>query len=277
MKLKISIKIIIAIMLSIAIITGNITAMEAENNEISKNVYIPLWMKPNTVIVYDNNLNYKIIQGGELSDADLIGRDDIASIGLTTTDLEYLAEPNIKVEYDLHGFYQNTYYPAPGEAKNNVYQLSPTNKNRSGTGVLADGATTGNYGQYMNYDTYKNQYNCLSRSGSLIDGTGRITYYFGTDGDYDTSPGKPYKLKKYDCATKMMVADVSSGTVVLAINTYNAKLGTYYKQDIGTLSIAILDIWCGKNSSDTANQAINNLTSSGGLDNIYSGQVMFYC
>jgi hypothetical protein len=97
------------------------TTLGAVNNEASEKVCIPLWMQPNTVIIYDNNLNYTIIEGGELSEADLIGRDDIASIGLT--DPELLAKPNTKVAYEQHGFFQNIYYLIPGTK--DEYRLSP--------------------------------------------------------------------------------------------------------------------------------------------------------
>jgi hypothetical protein len=67
-------------------------------------VYISLWMQPNTVIVFDSNLDYVIVQGGELSASDIIGREGIKAVGLTTTDPGMLAQPNTKVEYEQHGF-----------------------------------------------------------------------------------------------------------------------------------------------------------------------------
>jgi hypothetical protein len=92
--------------------------------------YVPLWMQPNTVIVYDDSLKYTVVSGGELTEEEISGREDILTIGLTTTDPEMIAEPNIKVEYDLHGFIQNIYYPVPG--KTGEYQLSkPSVPNKS--------------------------------------------------------------------------------------------------------------------------------------------------
>jgi hypothetical protein len=267
MKINKILSIIAVFILCTSLFTGNVMALGVGHNTVSHVVYIPLWMQPNTIIVYDDNLNYTIIQGGELSDADLVGRTDIELLGLTTTDPGFLAKPNTKVEYDLHGFHQNTFYQVPGTL--GEYRLSPPVLYRNGTGVLANGSNSGDYGQYTNYDTQTKQYNYLSRSGSTITGTGRITYYYGSTGDHSNT------LKKYDCATKMYSCDVTSGTAVTAKNTYTNpnKSKTFYKQDCGSLPSAILDIWCGTSSSDTSNQAIKDITSGGGLDNVYSGYI----
>jgi hypothetical protein len=228
-------------------------------------VYIPLWMQPNTVIVYDSNLDYEIVQGGELSASDLIGREDIEAVGLTTTDPAMLAKPNIKVVYEQHGFYQNHYYPDI----NGEYQLHPPARTRNNTGYLAPGESTGNYGGYNNYDTQTYQYNQLTRNpgGNIINGMGRITYYTGTTGDH-VNP-----LVKYDCATRKFDCDVPAGTLVTAKNIYTSpiKSQVFSKQDCGLLANAILDIWV--NTSDSTKQAIKELTTSGGLDNVYSGYI----
>ena len=86
-----------------------------------KIIYIPLWMQDNSVVYYDENLNRTIAQGGDLTEEEIIGRADIDPAqmygGMT-------AEPNTKVEYDLHGSIQNVYYLGGfGE-----YQLSDPTK-----------------------------------------------------------------------------------------------------------------------------------------------------
>lgn len=93
----------------------------AESLPAQDAVYVPTWMQPYTVIVYDDELNYTIIQGGELIAEDIEGREDIAAVGLESQDPDMIAKPNIKVEYDLHGFIQNIYYPVPGQP--GEYQL----------------------------------------------------------------------------------------------------------------------------------------------------------
>jgi hypothetical protein len=229
-------------------------------------VYTPLWMQPYTVIVYDSNLDYTIIQGGELSASDLIGREDIAMVGLTTTDPEMLAEPNTKVEYDLHGFHQNTYYLVPGTVDD--YQLSPPAalSRRYDTGGIAQN-TTYSYGSYLNCDTQQNQLNVLTRAITTITGSGRITYYYNVTGDHSNT------FMKYDCAAKQDYCDVPTGTSVLVKNTYTSpnKSQTFYKQDCGGLPRAILDIW--NHPTDSTKQPIKEITTNGTLDNVYSGAI----
>lgn len=86
-------------------------------------VYMPQWMKPFSVIIYDGNLEYTVVEGGELSEEEIAESEDIALIGLESHEVDMLAEPYTKVEYDLHGFIQNVYYRVPGTA--DQYQLAP--------------------------------------------------------------------------------------------------------------------------------------------------------
>lgn len=85
-------------------------------------VYVPLWMKPYSVIIYDENLNYTVVQGGELTPEEIAQSEEIAVIGYEDHSDDMLAYPNIKAEYDLHGFIQNIYYRVPGTT--DQYQLS---------------------------------------------------------------------------------------------------------------------------------------------------------
>ena len=267
MKTKRFLAFILTIAVIIVMTNFNLIA-EASVSKTLKDIYIPLWMQPDTVIIYDENVNYTIIKGGELSEDEIAGREDIAVIGLINTEPGFIAEPNTKIEYDKYGFHQNTYYLWPG-AKND-YRLSPPSLKRNGTGYLAMNTTTGNYGLYMNHDTKQNQYNNLSRlSNNTITGTGKITYYYGVTGDQSNA------LKKYDCATRKYDCDVPGGTAVTATNKYTSpnKSQTYYKWDCGGLSSAILDIWCGTSSGNTSNQAIRDISTNGDLENVYSGHI----
>lgn len=47
------------------------------------------------------------MEGGKLDAEDIVGRDDIAAVGLESRSEEILASPNTKVEYDSHGFIQD--------------------------------------------------------------------------------------------------------------------------------------------------------------------------
>ena len=94
--------------------TGNMT----DNRKI---VYIPLWMQDYSVVYYDGELNRTIAQGGELTEKEIAGREDIDPAQMYGS---MMAEPNTKVEYDLHGYIQNVYYLGGfGE-----YQLSDPTK-----------------------------------------------------------------------------------------------------------------------------------------------------
>ena len=72
-----------------------------------KIVYIPAWMENYSVVYYDKDLNRTIEQGGDLTEEEIAGREDIDPEQMYGT---LIAEPNTRVEYDLHGFIQNIYY-----------------------------------------------------------------------------------------------------------------------------------------------------------------------
>ena len=83
----------------------------------SKVVYIPMWMQDNSVVYYDADLNRTVESGGDLTEEEINSREDIDPENMYTI----AAEPNTKVEYDLHGFIQNIYYRG-GDGK---YYLDP--------------------------------------------------------------------------------------------------------------------------------------------------------
>lgn len=83
----------------------------------TKVVYLPTWMQDHSVVYYDADLNRTIESGGDLTEEEINSRKDISPEDMYTT----LAEPNTKVEYDLHGFLQNIYYRG-GDGK---YYLDP--------------------------------------------------------------------------------------------------------------------------------------------------------
>lgn len=234
----------------------------AGNSVSEDEVYVPTWMEAGSVIVYDEDLNCTVVEGGELDAGDIEGRDDIAAVGFESRSEEMLATPNTKVEYDSHGFIQNVYHLVPGTV--DEYQLSGPSKARKGSGVM-DAGTSHTYGSYMNYDTGKTQSCKLTRSkdGKTMTGTGRITYFTGEYGEAGS-----HKLVAYDCATKMDYDDVKGGTEVTAKNTYADKSQTYAKYDVGSLPKAILDIW-----SDGSVNPIKDITTNGKVDNVYSGRI----
>lgn len=87
--------------------------------EESAVVYVPLWMEEYSVVYYDADLNRTIETGRDLTEEEIASRDDIDPSMMYGS---VLAEPNTKVEYDLHGFLQNVYYLSDDGVS---YQLAP--------------------------------------------------------------------------------------------------------------------------------------------------------
>lgn len=96
-------------------------SQESDVQDGQKIVYIPAWMEDYSVVYYDEDLNRTIERGGDLTEEEIAGREDIDPEQMYGY---YIAEPNTKVEYDLHGYIQNVYYLGGfGE-----YQLSDPTK-----------------------------------------------------------------------------------------------------------------------------------------------------
>lgn len=226
--------------------------------------YIPLWMEPYSVVVYDEKGLPTVIEGGELSEEEIVDREDIAAVGLIDPSPDMIITPNTKVEYDLHGFIQNIYYLVPGTT--DQYQLSNPIHSRVGTEIMNAGESV-SYGSYYNpyTQTYqKCKLTCVKGSPyNTIIGTGRITFFTGTMGE-----GGTHTLESGDCATKMDYADVKAGTRVLATNEDTGASRYFYKYDVGNLPSAILDVW-----SDSSSNPITDITTNGRVDNVYNASI----
>lgn len=94
-----------------------ISQTQEEGQTGTKVVYIPMWMQDYSVVYYDAHLNRTVESGGDLTEEEINSREDIFPEEMYTI----AAEPNTKVEYDLHGFIQNIYYRG-GDGK---YYLDP--------------------------------------------------------------------------------------------------------------------------------------------------------
>ena len=95
-----------------------ISQPEEDGQTVTKVVYVPMWMQDYSVVYYDANLNRTVEKGGDLTEEEINSREDIDPVQMYG---DVLAEPNTKVEYDLHGFIQNIYYRG-GDGK---YYLDP--------------------------------------------------------------------------------------------------------------------------------------------------------
>ena len=89
--------------------------------EITAAGYYPDWMQPHTYIIYDENGNPTITEGGELSPEDLVGRPEFEVMPFFQFSEDMKIEPNTKAEYDLHGFIQNIYHLWPDGSYNLDY------------------------------------------------------------------------------------------------------------------------------------------------------------
>lgn len=95
----------------------DVSQPEEDGQTGTKVVYIPTWMQDYSVVYYDAHLNRTVESGGDLTEEEINSREDICPEEMYTI----AAEPNTKVEYDLHGFIQNIYYRG-GDGK---YYLDP--------------------------------------------------------------------------------------------------------------------------------------------------------
>lgn len=98
-----------AVMLVAAVLTLALAAC-GRQEDTGKVVYVPMWMEPYSVVYYDADLNRTVAEGGDLTEEEINSREDILAVGMYGS---VLAEPDTKVEYDLHGFLQNIYYRTP--------------------------------------------------------------------------------------------------------------------------------------------------------------------
>ena len=95
----------------------DVSQPEGDGQTVTKVVYVPMWMQDYSVVYYDANLNRTIEKGGDLTEEEINSREDIDPENMYTI----AAEPNTKVEYDLHGFIQNIYY----RGGDGAYYLDP--------------------------------------------------------------------------------------------------------------------------------------------------------
>lgn len=84
----------------------DVSQPEGDGQTVTKVVYVPMWMQDYSVVYYDADLNRTVESGGDLTEEEINSREDIFPEEMYTI----AAEPNTKVEYDLHGFIQNIYY-----------------------------------------------------------------------------------------------------------------------------------------------------------------------
>lgn len=106
----------------------------------------------------------------------------------------------------------------------------------NGSKVLASNwakgpAEKGTYGPWGNHK------NKIVATDKQVEGTGRITNFFDKIGNHDN------ELKKFDVATKGIYDNPKSDTVINVRNFNNDLTVSCYKNDIGSLPDAVLDVF----------------------------------
>ena len=226
-------------------------------------------MQPGTVIVYDDNLNMTILEGGYSNKK--INSDQKLPIKIPDLPKEISGGERksfIQLQQDMQNDIENgeyneypKSYPFPGQKveygeDGYVYQCYYRNKKEpSGYSIhlpenfpqTAAIIKTKHWGKYNNYISY----NTSDGNTGSTTGYGRFTSYSDVYGNHDN------KLKDGDVATEMNLDTIASGTLIKARNDdpsspgYNTKYSNYIKNDVGPLcgpyynnnDDAVLDVW----------------------------------
>lgn len=240
---------------------------------------VPQKMMPGSVIIYDDQLQAKVIQGGyvkndftPISDtctailqglktaqitADMSSdekstvewenrlvndfKTQIIKNGISNTKpYQPTIYPGMKVVYDEYtGDINNIYYPDPNEPSGYSIHNIPVNDNDSI-------ATTPVLGQP--YGAHNNVINFQYSDDSFL-GLGRATYFTGTYGNRNNL------LKNWDCATQMDLDYSRVGDKDVRIRNLNTdQVFTFYQADVGGLPDAVIDIWGLSNLHTLAGQ-----------------------
>jgi len=270
-------------MLSLAILLMSIVFLESEITPVvnasdisTLDITIPFSMKPGTVLIYNENLEPVIIEGGYVENSFMnvkhssikkprlvkiteeMSEEEAKQIELENWIAEdaYLNgihiqvfEPKIykgmKVVYDEYtGDINNIYYVDENEPSGYSIHNRPYEKNSYmkdiKKAIESGSSVTWTWGKHNNTLTYQ------PLDDSFL-GTGRATYFTGKYGNRNNI------LKDRDCATHMDYDFSKVGDKDVSIRNLDTdKKLTFYQADVGALPDAIIDIWGLKNLQDLA-------------------------
>lgn len=151
----------------IKVYADKIETTEVTVDNESNSFLIPDVMQPDTILIYDDDLNYSFEQGGDVN-----MKNQKPS--------EIYASPGMKAVYDKNGILKNVYYPVPGEPGS--YQLSDPASAYLNTDIRNPGS-----GKHP-YDGGK----CvLDFKETKVVGTGQITFYGQPDDGKKVFVGLP--------------------------------------------------------------------------------------
>ncbi|MDR1412996.1 MAG: hypothetical protein LBJ07_03620 [Actinomycetes bacterium] len=226
---------------------------------------IPRYMQPGTEIIYNADLTYSIVSGGDsMTACPIYEYQDLDSgVGIGGTG-EVSPIPGAKVEYDNEGFIQNILYPDPTGVFG--YSIAPRQAIVfDSLGLLEEEPSqpksNADYTKILGpWGAHSNTIYKLKSNGSFV-GVGRFTWFTDKIGDHNNT------LKLGDCAVKMSSAyKVATGKAIKGKNDSNGKSHTFLKEDVGSMPDAVLDIWGSSGSSNgltkwlgaAANANVNN-------------------
>lgn len=233
---------------------------------------VPQRMMPGSVILYDAQLQPRVVQGGYTREDFVPLMDtrtailkclkpvevtsDMTSYERTMTEWEnrlvnsFRAQimeegiqptqpysptiyPNMKVVYDENdGYISNVYYPDPNEPSGYSIHNTPAT-GKHVTAVLPMAIPT--LGQP--YGAHNNVVNFQYADDSFL-GVGRATKFDDIKGNRENYP------KDLDCATQQNLDYSKVGDKVLRIRNLNTdEAFTFYQADVGALPDAVIDIW----------------------------------
>ncbi len=275
--------------------TGMAVHQNAADDIVLSNLSVPQKMMPGSVIVYDDQLQAKVIRGGYVKDdwtpisdtrtTIMRGLEAVTITADMSADERATAEwenrlvndfkaqilkngmqatqpysptiyPGMKVVYDENdGDINNIYYPDSKEPSGYSIHNVPVNNNDSTVTALR---TTPVLGQP--YGAHSNVINFQYSDDSFL-GLGRATYFTDTTGNRGNT------LRNYDCATQINLDYSKVGDKDVNIRNLNTnRVFTFHQADVGGLPDAAIDIWGLSNLETLAGQT--------GVTTVY--QVRYY-
>lgn len=261
------------------------------NTYTSETETIPLFMQPGTIIIYDDDLNMTILQGGYSDKTVNINKNFSLIVpdmpeNISGDEKESFKKLQKDIQEDIDSGEYNTYpisYPFPGEKViygDDGYVMHCYYRNDSepsGYSIhLPDNyptvttiKTTSHWGKYNNYISYNDS---DGKRGSTT-GYGRFTQYSDKIGNHDN------KLKDNDVATDQTFDTIKSGELITATNDdpnspgYGTVYKKYIKNDVGPLNgvyhnndnDAVLDVW-GSKAKGLAHLGVKTGSDSTSLD-----------
>lgn len=196
---------------------------------------IPDKMEPYSKLKYTSNQEWEVLEGNFVDDS-------FSEISINP-EISYLLNPTpeigMVVEYDFEGFIKNITVNDE-EVDQELLPASNVIMSRSASSENSDSKLVWGISENTQIITYDNvEEGGLSRSLTRASYTlsGRLTVFTDTWGNHDN------RLKKGDCALKMsLYRGVPSNTPVY-VTAGNGKSATFYKNDVGSMPNAIVDIW----------------------------------